>query len=115
VAKTDPAGDSLDARLADWEARLNRLESESPEQLPPEPEPVEEPDVEQDGPQHAGRGHLLFVPTPGGYELVEETGERPFLGDLLELDGREGRFAVTRIVRSPLPGDVRPCAYLEAI
>jgi hypothetical protein len=95
---------SLDARLADWEARLDRLDSEKP----PEIDTVLEPPAK-------GEGHLLFVPSPAGYELMEGVGESPSPGDLLEVDGREGRYPVTRIVRSPLPGDGRRCAYLEPI
>jgi hypothetical protein len=86
----------LDARLADWEARLDRLEGS-----PATPEP---------------KGwHLLFVSSPAGYELIECAGDAPSAGELLELEGREGRYTATRVVRSPLPGDERPCVYLEAI
>ena len=94
---TDTAGPSIDARLADWEARLERLEETTALEAPPEP----------------NGGHLLFVPFAGGYELVEGAGESPSLGEILELDGRPGRYAVTRIIRSPLPGDERRCALLE--
>jgi hypothetical protein len=95
----DAAGLSIDARLADWEARLERLE-EAPA---------------REAAQESNCGHLLFVPSAGGYELVEGAGESPSPGDLLEIDGRDGRYAVTRVVRSPLPNDGRSCAYLEAI
>jgi hypothetical protein len=96
--------DSIDERLADWEARLDRLEGKpGPRLQPQQAEPAAE------------GSHLLFVPSPVGYELVERGGDSPAAGALLELDDREGRFAVIRIVRSPLPGDGRPCAYLEPI
>jgi hypothetical protein len=87
----------LDTRLADWEARLDRLEGR-----PASPEANE-----------AAAAHLLFVPSSAGYELVECVGDSPAAGELFELEGREGRYAVLRIVRSPLPGDERPCAYLQ--
>ena len=88
--------DDIDTRLADWESRLDRLEGE------PVPAPV-------DG------GYLLFVPAPSGYRLVERTGSAPAPGDVLELDDGEGRYVVSRVVRSPLPGDTRPCAVLALI
>ena len=56
--------------------------------------------------------HLLFIWSPGGYELQEREGEPPAVGSEVELDGRTER--VTKIGASPLPGDGRPCAYLMA-
>ena len=56
------------------------------------------------------QGHLLFVWTPAGYELVERDGELPGVGDEVEVNERRGR--VTKIGPSPLPGDSRRCAYL---
>jgi hypothetical protein len=96
---------SLDARLTAWEARLDRLESV---ERPPVPRSEAPSDTN-------ANGHLLFVPSPSGYELVEREGAFPSVGELLELEGHERRYTVTQIVRSPLPGDVRPCAYLSAI
>lgn len=55
--------------------------------------------------------YLLFVWTPGGYELQEREGEPPPVGSEVELDGRAER--VSKIGASPLPGDQRPCAYLQ--
>jgi hypothetical protein len=55
--------------------------------------------------------HLLFVWTPTGYRLEERDGEPPGVGDEVELDGRRER--VSKIGASPLPGDRRPCAYLQ--
>jgi hypothetical protein len=54
--------------------------------------------------------YLLFVWTPGGYELIERDGEPPSVGDEVEVDERRER--VTKIGPSPLPGDSRPCLYL---
>jgi hypothetical protein len=90
--------DAIDERLADWEARLERLEAA------PEAEAV---------PAAAGQ-HLLFVPSPSGYELVERIGVAPAPGDVVELEEQESRYAVSRVARSPLPGDARRCVYLEA-
>ena len=101
---TDSAGRSIDARLADWEARLDRLETE-------EQRPTQE--VSEAPAEPAVGGHVLFVPSPSGYALVERGGESPSVGELIELEGREESYAVARVVRSPLPGDARRCAYLE--
>ena len=56
--------------------------------------------------------YLLFVWKPSGYELVEREGNPPGVGEWIDIDGRGQR--VTKVGRSPLPGDGRPCAYLLA-
>jgi hypothetical protein len=56
--------------------------------------------------------YLLFIWKPTGYELREREGELPSLGSVV--DEEEGRMVVTRIGPSPLPGDDRRCAYLQA-
>ena len=56
--------------------------------------------------------YLLFVSKSTGYELRERDGELPAVGSVLEEN--EGRMMVTRIGPSPLPGDERRCAYLQA-
>ena len=53
--------------------------------------------------------YLLFVSTPTGYELREQEGELPNLGDQVEVDGRQ--LQITKLGVSPLPGDDRPCAF----
>jgi uncharacterized Zn finger protein len=53
--------------------------------------------------------YLLFAWAPTGYELREQEGEMPKVGDVVEFDGR--RVSITKIGVSPLPGDNRPCAY----
>ena len=90
--------DDIDTRLADWEARLDRLEENDEKLVPSE----------------AIGGYLVFFPAPSGYQLVERTGSVPAPGDMLEFDG-EGRYVVSRVIRSPLPGDMRPCVYLAVI
>ncbi len=57
-------------------------------------------------------GYLLFVTKPTGYELAERDGEPPATGSTIELDDA-GSFEVVKIASSPLPGDSRPCAYLQ--
>ena len=56
--------------------------------------------------------YLLFVWKPSGYELREADGEIPAVGAEVEQDGQSLR--VTKIAPSPLPGDTRVCAYLQA-
>lgn len=57
-------------------------------------------------------GYLAFVWTPNGYQLREKEGEPPAVGDEVDEDGT--RLRVFKVGASPLPGDDRPCAYLQA-
>lgn len=54
-------------------------------------------------------GYLIFVWSPAGYELREQEGDPPKVGDEVEVDGRSLR--ITKVGASPLPGDERICAY----
>jgi hypothetical protein len=56
--------------------------------------------------------YLLFVWKPSGYELREAEGEVPSVGAEVEQD--DVKLRVSKIAPSPLPGDSRPCAYLQA-
>jgi hypothetical protein len=56
-------------------------------------------------------GFLMFVWTPAGYELQEADGDPPELGSEVEVGERRER--VSKIGPSPLPGDDRPCVYLQ--
>jgi hypothetical protein len=53
--------------------------------------------------------YLLFVWTPTGYELREQEGEPPSVGEQIEVDDK--RLSITKLGVSPLPGDDRACAY----
>ena len=53
---------------------------------------------------------LLFVWSTTGYTLVEQPGEPPQVGAVIEDDER--RYRVTKVASSPLPGDSRRCVYL---
>jgi hypothetical protein len=53
--------------------------------------------------------YLLFVWTPTGYELREQEGEPPSVGEQVEVDQK--RLSITKIGVSPLPGDDRVCAF----
>jgi hypothetical protein len=57
--------------------------------------------------------YLLFVWKPSGYELHEADGEVPSVGSEVEQD--DERLRVTKVAPSPLPGDSRLCAYLQAV
>ena len=60
-----------------------------------------------------GNGYLLFVWKPSGYELREADGEVPSVGAEVEQD--EVKMRVVKVAPSPLPGDSRQCAYLQAV
>jgi chromosome segregation ATPase len=60
--------------------------------------------------------YVAFVPAGEGYRLVECDGPAPYLGQIIELDGFDDvMLRVSRLGRSPLPFDGRPCAYLERL
>ena len=57
--------------------------------------------------------HQLFVPSAGGYSLLDRDGTAPDVGELVELE--DGRFVVAKRARSPLPGVRSLCAYLARV
>jgi hypothetical protein len=69
--------------------------------------------TQNEQPQVGGAGYVLFVSKPTGYELMARSGEPPAIGSVVELDGQEGRWIVSRVGPSPLPQDRRRCAYLQ--
>jgi hypothetical protein len=76
--------------------------------------PARTPEAERQ--REPGPGHLLFVPTPQGYRLLQRNGDAPALGETLELPGIcAGGLIVAKLSPSPLPHDRRPCAYLHAL
>ncbi len=56
--------------------------------------------------------HVLYL-VDGGYRMVEREGIATRVDALVEVDGQQ--FVVTRVGRSPLPGDRRTWAYLEPL
>ena len=56
--------------------------------------------------------YLAFRWTPAGYELHEESGQLPDVGETVEADGT--RWTVVKVAPSPLPNDGRLCAYLQS-
>jgi hypothetical protein len=67
--------------------------------------------MEDGQPQH--RTHLRFVWSATGYELRERDGDAPSVGD--EVEENAQRLRVTKVAPSPLPGDLRRCAYLQPL
>ena len=65
----------------------------------------------QNGQRHPT--HLRFVWKTTGYELREREGDPPAVGEEVEED--EERLYVTKVAPSPLPGDLRRCAYLQPV
>jgi len=61
----------------------------------------------------ADESYLPFVWKPSGYELRVERGEPPKVGAVIE--NGDGKLRVTKVARSPLPNDPRPCVYLQAV
>jgi hypothetical protein len=82
--------DRLESEVAELTARLSRVE-----------EPGRPP------------GHVLFLPTPAGYVVVEAAEPPPPVGQLLLVE--DGWFSVQRLGRSPFPRDRRPCVFLERV
>jgi hypothetical protein len=58
-----------------------------------------------------GLAHLLFVPSPHGYEIVERLSTDLAVGAEIDFDAR--RYVVAKIGPSPFPADARRCAYLQ--
>jgi hypothetical protein len=64
----------------------------------------------------AESSHVLLVPAPSGYVLLDRTGPAPEARTVVEIGPGawgEGRFVVSRIGPSPLPDGPKHCAFLE--
>jgi hypothetical protein len=101
VERREQAASELEAALAEAAAALRERQRESADsdsgigQEPHEPGP---------------KAHRLFLGI-APYRFLDRDGPAPAAGDTLEVEG--AAFVVTRVGRSPVPGDERPCAYLE--
>ena len=99
VPDPDPEVDRLQAENRRLQDEIERLRAEFTQlRVVAEPEP-EQPS-----------SHVVFVPTPERYLLLERQGPPPEPGDALELS--EGSFLVGKVGRAPFPGERRPCAFL---
>ena len=95
--KPDPELNRLEAENRRLQDEIERLRGEFTKlKLVETPEPAS--------------SHLLFVPTPARYLLVERDGAPPQPGARLELE--QGAFAVAKLGDAPFPGEDRPCAFL---
>jgi hypothetical protein len=99
----DPQLEELEAENKRLQEEIERLHSEFTRLRVIEAEPVEpEPELP--------KTHVLFVPTPTRYLLLERQGPPPEAGTELSLS--EGSFLVGKVGRAPVPGERRACAFL---
>ena len=110
VVRLEPAKPPLEA-VPDPDPELDRLQSEN-RRLQEEIARlnVEFTNLRLVETPEAPTSHLLFVPTPARYLMVERQGPPPAPGEELELN--EGTFLVGKLGRAPFPGEQRPCAFL---
>jgi hypothetical protein len=97
VPDPDPELDRLQAENRRLQDELERLRAEFTRL-----EVVEAPEQPS--------SHVVFIPTPERYLLLECQGPPPEPGAALDLP--EGSFVVGKIGRAPFPGERRPCAFL---
>jgi hypothetical protein len=103
----DPQLAQLEGENSRLEEELERVRSELTELRAIEAELREQqPDPEPELP----KSHVLFVPTPRRYLLLEREGPPPDAGTEVSLS--EGSFVVGKIGRAPVPGERRACAFL---
>jgi hypothetical protein len=110
VFKLEPVKPALEA-VPDPEPELDRLQAEN-RRLQDEIARLHEEFTQLrvvEAPEPAS-SHLLFVPTPARYLVVERQGPPPESGAEVEVDG--DAFTVGKLGRAPFPGERRPCAFL---
>jgi hypothetical protein len=60
--------------------------------------------------------HVLFIWHSSGYQLLSREGRVPEAGTEITLNEHGGgRYLVSKVGPSPLPGDTRRCAFLEPL
>ena len=103
----DPQLEQLEAENKRLQEEIERLRSEFTRLRVIEAQlPQSEPEPE------LPKSHVLFVPTPSRYLLLERQGPPPDAGAEVSLS--EGSFVVNRVGRAPVPGERRACAFLLA-
>jgi hypothetical protein len=92
------------------EARTPQTEPEATEQAPASATSYPQP-------TGAHSVHLILLPTPAGYQLIEQPGTAPAVGETIERPHTDGatRYLVVGNTRAPLPASRLRCARLEAI
>jgi hypothetical protein len=90
----------VERRAAELAERAQELDELSRSPLPAASRPVREDE------------HVVLVSTPDRYRLVVRPGPPPDPGSIVELD--DVAYRTVRLTASPLPGDDRSCALLEA-
>jgi hypothetical protein len=103
VPDPEPEVERLQGENRRLQDEIERLRAEF-RQLKVVEAPEEPPKPEQPS------SHVVFVPTPERYLLVERQGPPPEPGDSLDLP--QGSFVVGKIGRAPFPGERRACAFL---
>jgi hypothetical protein len=99
VPDADPELERLEAENRHLQDEIERLKSEFTTLKAVE------------APQPAS-SHLLFVPTPARYLLLERDGAPPDPGSKLDVAEAAETFVVTKVGAAPFPGERRPCAFL---
>ena len=102
----DPHLEELEAENKRLQEEIERLHSEFTRLRAIEAERAAELEPE------LPKTHVLFVPTPTRYLLLERQGPPPDAGTELSLS--EGSFVVGKVGRAPVPGERRACAFLLA-
>jgi hypothetical protein len=93
-----------DRRIAELSAIERNEPARSTEATPSQPD------------ANVSRGHLIYAQLAGRYVLVERDGEPPGPGVTLELpELAEETLLVSRVGKSPLPNDARPCVFAQQV
>jgi hypothetical protein len=100
VPDADPELERLEAENRRLQDEIERLQGEFATLKVVEAPPAE------------ASSHLLFVPTPARYLLVERDGAPPGPGSELDVAEASDAFIVSKVGPAPFPGEPRPCAFL---
>ena len=118
-ASAREAAEVQGAALGELRDHLGRIDAALADRVetPPAPatyaEPIQVPDPSPEPEPEGPTSFVALVPSSEGYRLVDVTGLLPGRGGTLEVEG--ATRVVARLGRSPLPGDRRRCAFLEAV
>lgn len=106
---------SLKAELAARDDAIARLRMELGE-LRTRAIPTDDSSSGEQPGDDSATGHVLFISGPNFYGLLARGGRVPELGsEIILSDWAEGRYRVSKVGPSPLPGDRRRCAFLERL